>query len=355
MTDFQVHVCDPFTGFRVDGFSVSGFSWEQLLSARGNADITVPLTKDQDNDFLRPYLEPWQHIIVLERDGVPKFGGYPIPGSYTRGKSSVSFTLGDFWALLGRRIMTAPGAANVEKWSTSITGPRAKHAADLIQMSWDRVVTPSPKFPLTIPGGWTGTSVTRTYYGYEMAYLHDKISSLMDEGLDVFFAPEWESVNRFGWRMRAGDAWGTGTVREFTVSASGTEVMGFRERVDGSRVTNNADRVGEGSEVDLLVRSNSNPASTLPLLERITMAKTVSSVNQLAALATGDLETYGSPTVQWDFDLTADSVVNVGDTVRLLFDGDLWIPDGIYSRRVVKISGDMTEKITVSVQPTGGA
>lgn len=355
MAEFQVHVCDPITGFRVDGFEVSGFSWETLLSARGNASITVPLTDTQNRDTLGSYLDPWRYIIALERDGVIKYGGYIIPGSYTRGVSAVSFTLGDFWAMLGRRIMTAPGVGDIAKWSDTIVGSRAHHAYTLLQWNRDRGTVPVSGFPVTTPGTAPGASVTRTYYGYEMTYLAGKYASLMEEGLDIFFEPSWLSLGQFGWTMRAGDTWGTGVVREFTVTADGSEVMGFSESIDGARVTNNADRVGEGSEQDLLVRSIANPLSPLPLLERITMSKTVSSVTQLFDLVTQDLAQFGSPTVQWDFKLHADTSVNVGDTIRLIFAGDPWIPDGIYNRRVVKVNGDMTDQINVSVQPTGGA
>lgn len=354
MAEFLVHVCNAFTGVRVDGFKVSSFSWESLLSARGNANVTIPLTEKQDKDFLRPYLEPWQYLIALERDGVVKYGGYVIPGSYTRGVSSVSVELGDFWAMLGRRIMTAPGVTNIEKWSTTLTGPRALHAATLVALNRDRASTPASTFPMTIPGGWTGESVTRPYRGYEMTYVHDKLSSLMDEGLDILFKPRWVG-GVFGWLMQGGDAWVTGVTRELNVTADESDVTEFSERTDGARITNNADRVGEGSEVDLLVRSWPDVSSTLPLLERITMSKSVSDVNQLSALALQDLATYRTATVQWDFKVTAGTEIEVGDTVRMIFDGDLWIPDGIYTRRVVKIAGDMSDQISVSVQPTGGA
>jgi hypothetical protein len=120
-------------------------------------------------------------------------------------------------------------------------------------------------------------------------------------------------------------------------------------------VTNNARYVGEGSEVDMLVRSNRNVESPYPLLDRITDKKNISNVNQLAALAGQDLVAYAQPTFQWNFKVAADTPIDVGDTVRLWFDGDPWIEDGYHDRRVVKISGDLSEQMTVSVQPTGGA
>lgn len=350
----QVHVCNPFTGDRIDGFNISRHSYSNLLSARGSATLSIPLTSKQTSAFLRPYLEPWQYILVIEEDGVPKFGGYPIPGSYRRGVHAVQIELGDLWALLARRIMTAAGV-NVVQWSTTLTGSRAEHAATLIALNRDRGILPNPTFPLVIPGAFPGVNVTRAYRGYEMTYVYDKVASLMDEGLDVFFRPQWTAPGQFGWLMEAGDGWGTGVVREFCVTAKRAEVTEFEENTDGSRVTNNSDRVGEGSEVDLLVESQEDSTSPLPLLERITMSKSVSDRTQLLALAGQDVITFREPTVQWDFKVTADTEINVGDTARMIFYGDPWVPDGIYLRRVVKISGDTSEQISVSVQPTGGA
>jgi len=96
-------------------------------------------------------------------------------------------------------------------------------------------------------------------------------------------------------------------------------------------------------------------SSPLPLLERVTQSKTVTSASQLSMMAGQDLVTFGSPTVQWDMKVSADEPVDVGDTVRVHFDGDPWIDDGWYTRRVVKISGDMSDTKTVGVQPVGGA
>ena len=53
--------------------------------------------------------------------------------------------------------------------------------------------------------------------------------------------------------------------------------------------------------------------------------------------------------------MLASEPVDVGDTLRLHFDGDPRIADGWYTRRVVKITGDLSGKKQVSVQPTGGA
>jgi hypothetical protein len=183
-----------------------------------------------------------------------------------------------------------------------------------------------------------------------MQYVVDMISGLMDEGLDIYFRPQYAD-GVFTWTMQGGNAWTSGATRELFA----TDLTGFSEQVDGNRVTNNADRVGEGSEINLLVRSMPNPASPLPLLERITMSKNVSDPNQLAAMALQDLITYGAPTVERSFKVLAGSGIDVGDTVRVNFVDDAFEDNGWQTHRVVKMTIDETEQDTVTMQPTGGA
>lgn len=356
MVELLVHVCDGITGARVDTVPASAFSYSRLLSARGDGSAAIPLDGSFGKAALKALLEPWRYTLVHERDGLVKYNGYITGRPYTRGSSSVGVALGDVWALLGRRLAVDRTTAPAEKWSETVTGNRATHAArGLVWMRDTYTGTPDASFPMTIPGVAGGTSVTRTYFGYHLPTGVEFLSTLMDEGLDIYFKPEWSTPGIAGWYAHRGDQWSSGLTHEFSVTADKSEVTGFSEQVDAARVTNNSIRVGEGSEVDMLTRSMLDPSSVLPLLERVSMSKTVSDPAQLTALASQDLVTFGSPTVQWDFKVTAGTPIDVGDSVRLHFDGDPWIDDGFYSRRVVKVSGDLSDQITVSVQSTGGA
>lgn len=357
MAELLTHVCDGITGARIDTVPASGFAYSRLLSAGDSGSkATIPLDGSFGKAALKALLQPWRYTLAHERDGGLQYLGYIVGRPYTRGPSAVGVELGDLWTLLGSRLAVDHSAGQAVRWSQTITGNRATHANWALIWARDSYTgSPNASFPLTIPGVVGGTVVTRTYYGYHLMPVPDFLKDLMDEGLDVYFRPQWATPGHAGWATHAGDGWASGVTREFSVTAEDSPVRTFSEAVDGLRMMNNSIRVGEGSEIDMLAISNLDMTSPLPLLERVTQSKTVTSTSQLSVLAGQDLVTYGKPTEQWDFTVSADEPIDVGDTVRLHFDGDAWMDDGWFTRRVVKISGDMTDEKTVGVQPTGGA
>lgn len=358
MAELQAYSCDAVTGAVVDRIPFSAASYSRMLSAGAGGQVTVPLDGSFTKSQLRSLLQPLSRMVVLERDGVVEFmGTVAHPPSYQRGQSSVSVQLEDLWARFARRGGWDHGATNVEKWSTTVTGSLRDQAVAAIQRGRDSgPALPQMALPLTLPD-LQGGAIARTYYGYHVELVGDVLADLLDEGLDIYFEPRWITNGDSDWLMRGGVGWSSGVTREFFVTADLSDVVGFSESGDASRVTNNARYIGEGSEVDMLVRSARDAASPYPLLDRVSQAKNISSVSQLAALASQDLVSYGEPTSQWEFSVVGDSPVDVGDTVRLHFDGDPWIPDGWHTRRVVAVSASLPgpDVKTISVQPTGGA
>lgn len=356
MAEHMAHVVDCFSGAYVETLPVSAVTWERKADAESGGTATIPLDGSFTKAELRELLRPWKNILVLEVGGVVQFAGYiTAQPTYNRGKQSVSVQASDFWALLDRRVMTGRSATQIQAWSQSVNGTLANIARWHLDESWNRAIVPSPRFPVTVAPSSDTVIETRPYFGYEMKYLGDVFAALMSEGLDVYFRPRWSAPGVFDWLMNAGIGWQTGVSYEFHVTADFSDVAEFSAQEDAIRQTNNAVRVGEGSEVDLLVRSDEDEASDLPLLERITMSKSVSDLDQLQSSATQDLYTYGFPTSQWSFKVPVTHPIDIGDTPSLIFDDDAWMPDGIFQRRVVAISGDLGEFKTVKVQPTGGA
>lgn len=357
MAEFQVTVCNAITGARVETIKAHAFPFTELLSAGGEATVSVPLDGSFTPAQLDFLFEAWRHIIVLERDGVVKFGGYVVGEPfYSDSAASLQIKLVDFWGMLSRRLAVDHSAPHAEKWSAVISGNRSSHANQALIWAKDTYTgTPAAALPVILSAADAGASVSRPYFGYHLNYVDEMFAKLLDEGWDVYFRPIWASPGVFRWQMLSGDAWTSGTTREFSVTAPMSQVVNFEQRKDGLRVLNNSIRVGEGSEIDMLAISNLDMTSPLPLLERVTLSKDVTSTSQLSVMAGTDLTTYGSATVQWDLDILADAPVTIGDMLRLHFDGHRRISDGWYTRRVVKISDGTGHVKTVSVQPTGGA
>lgn len=357
MPEFQAFVCDGVTGALVERVQVDSFTWERLLSAGGDGQVSFPITGEYTKTQLRDLTRHWSRIWALAYGDELLYLGYVVQRGYTLGGDAIALKLKDLWGMFPRRGAWDHGAANVEKWKTTVSGNLAMQAARAIERGRDTgPALPAMGMPLTLPGGYPGPSVSRTYYGYNVETIDDVIATLLDEGLDIYFKPRLIGNGDVDWIYRAGTAWASGVVHEVYPNAAESVIAGFVESGDGLRVTNNARRIGEGSEEDMLVRSNRNTASSYPLLDRVTSVKTVSDVGQLAALANQDLVQYAEPTFEWSFDAPLSEGIDVGDTVRFCFDGDPWIADGWHERRVVRVSGDdSSEFVTVTCQPTGGA
>ncbi|WEK60498.1 MAG: hypothetical protein P0Y60_14450 [Candidatus Microbacterium colombiense] len=356
MAKLQAYVCNALTGQRLDTIPMSEYTYERLLSAGdAGSSITIPLDSSFGPAALRSLIEPWARMIAVERDEVLEYMGYSMGHSkYQRGQSKLPLKLVDLWSLLGRRGGWNHDAPNLEKWKVTYNATIPALAESVLRRGRTGPALPSMAFPLTLPGGYSGPVVTRTYYGYHQEMVGDVLNDLLAEGLDIYFRPRWAGNGDADWLFESDVDWSTGVTREFDVTAPLSPITGFTEQVDPTRVTNNARYTGEGSEVDMLVRSERNTTSPYPLLDRTTNVKQVDRVAQLSAMAAQDLVTFGTPTVQWEFQVTADTPIDIGDMARLHFDGDPLIPDGWYRRRVVKVSGDQSEVKTISVQPTGG-
>lgn len=351
-----VLACHGITGDVLDRVPVTAFTYDRLLSARGDGSATIPLASPwRDLDF-RGLTRPWERMLALVRGNRVAYAGYIIGREYDLGSPLLHVQLGDLWALLEKRLAVDHSINGVEKWQVTITASLATHAN--VALIWARdsyTGMPSAMFPVTIPGHADAPAVTRTYYGYHLQTVADMFAELVAEGLEIYLEPRLSEQGKVYWYVRAGIGWTSGLSRDIYVSTPTSPVTALKWREDAARVTNNAIRVGEGSEQDMLTRSNVNPSSPLPLLERVTASKTVADSVQLQALTIQDLKTFGSPTEQWDVTVTADTQIDIGDTARMHVDRDWWIPSGWHSRQAVRISGDLSEQMRVAFQPTGGA
>ena len=351
----RAYSCDAFTGEVIDRLPMKDCSWSRLLSAGGEGSLTVPLDGTWTQVQLSSLVDEWRRIIVLERDGVPEYGGFVLGHGYTLEGSALTLKLKDAWTLFGRRGAWDRAHPYTPQWSASVTGTRGFQAWAAVNRGRNTgAVLDKTRFPVSLVASGGGASVTRKYFGYHLEMISDVHAALLEEGLDIYMRPRWVS-GRFDWGFYAGPSWESGTIREFAPTAADPKVANLTESVEADRVTNNAARIGEGSEVDMLGRSRQNFASPYPVLDRVTASKTVSDVTQLEQQALSDLATFGEPTRQWDFDVLASEQIDVGDTVHLHISGDPVIADGRHTRRVVKVSGGLSDFVSIGVQPVGGA
>ena len=347
---------DSTTGADKTALPVSDFTWARALSAGADGRCVVPL--DQLTEFTvqqkRDLTRHWQRTIVLEYFGVVVFAG--LVRAFERDTRTLTLYLTDLWGLWARRGAWDHNAEIMAEWSVTHSdmslGTLAKRA---VQRGTNGPPLPVIDVPLSLPADVSGL-LERTYEGFRSEFVGDVLTDLMDEGLNIDFRPRW-SGGSFEWIMRNDpdtNLW------EWHVNAPKGGVSNFREESDGSRITNNARFIGEGSDVDTLARSQRNADSDYPLLDRVDSRKHIGNADQLSKLAGAANIQYGYPTVQYTFEVVASGDPSVsdlllGDTARLWFDGDLWNTDGAHDRIITRLSGSLGERVTVTCQTTGGA
>ena len=357
MSDAQVWFCDGLYGDRLAVATAQSVRGSKKLGAGSTGSATLVYDPDRFTPSeWRALTSPWECMIAIIRGEKVEFIGYITDLSYKRGSNVESFPLTDLWSVLGRRGAWDHDVPQMKTWKATVTGSLARHASYALIRSRDTGPTfPQTMLPTRIPGQPDGT-LSKTYYGYHGETVADVWDGLAKRGLEIYLKPVLQTTVRgVQWEFQAGAPYSSGVTREYFVTAEDSPISEFTVDVDAMRVTNNSYWMGEGSEVDVLARSQRDTDSWLPLLERVDVDKSVTDADELSDRAWQTLRDYGEPTSQWSFKLRTDVAPDVGDTVRLHFHGDRRITDGWHTRRVVAVDVDLSEFVTVSVQPTGGA
>lgn len=360
---WSVWVVDTITGAKRfplmngDAGMVSTFSWQRLLSAGAGGSLTLQVGEVPADLDLGDLLEPISNTVVLDWDGVVVFAGIIWEQDYDRDKGTFTVALDDLWSILARRFA-------VDKFAPHVEVTKQVHVGLSLGTLAKRAVTlgissgpvPAAGLRITRPSDASGPTGTRTYWGYNLDWVTDVLADLMDEGLDIDFEPRWVG-GELDWQMRVGEPL-TGPGVDWHLSAPESGVTNLKYKRDARKVRNNTVAVGEGSEQDMKVRSNRNPTSPYPMVEGQGSYKSEKSVTRLAALANGDLVTYGSPSSQLSFDVRASGSpglpdLRLGAQMRTYSVGDRVIPDGWQSRRLIGFSGSLGEKVSLQLQPAG--
>lgn len=333
----------------------SEFTWNRALSAGALGQCVIPLDGVGFSIAqMKTLTAEWAQTIVLEHDGDVVFAGIVRGREYA--DRILTLKLVDLWGIWARRGAWDYAEPFVKLWEETYSSASLSLLAKrAVQRGMSGTPPIERVLPITLPADLSG-SITRTYYGYHLEFVSDVLEDLMDEGLDIDFRPRWVS-GALDWEMRNDPAQ---TQREWHVNAPDGGVSGFWESTDGARIANNSYMVGEGSGVTMLIQSQRYVDSTLPMLIRVESRKHISDEDQLSNLATRSNELYQEPTSSWSFEVLASGDPSVGelrlgDPVTLWFDNDPWIEDGKYERRIVRLSGGIGERVTVTCQPTGGA
>ncbi|MHC6176246.1 hypothetical protein [Glutamicibacter sp. X7] len=290
-------------------------------------------------------LDPLESVIVIEDAGVVIYAGFIWEDSYSLEEQALTVTNEDIWSLLDLRLIAQDRTSTITSWKQTYSGLSydtiAKRIMQLATSGIGRTI------PINYESDYTGGE-TRTYYGYNLDTALDALTELMDldDGIDIDFRPEWAPDGSLQWTMRTGSLSPESQTIEVNMVAQHNDVKGVTYKRSARELATVQLGVGEGSGVDMLVRS-ATAAGPLQI-EVIDEFKNVKDGTQLqrnttAALAARKL------IEQIDFSIRADSPrignmwnLKPGTLVRWYSLGDPRIPDGWHLWEIIKYSGNVT-------------
>lgn len=233
--------------------------------------------------------------------------------------------------------------------------------------------------PIVLPTdaelGGAGAVHTRTYPGYELAWVGERLKQLTeikDYGPEIQFVPQRNPADpRFiQWAMHIGVAPSmlltqSGPAWVFDRSVPKSHVRSIGVEADGTGIASRQWAAGQGeAEGRPIVKADSDTLVDdfgFPLLEgEVTSTDSVTTTDVLLGHATEALAYSERPIEAWVVKVSRDGRPNVGQyrpgdwaTVKIK-DHD-YLPDDTYDMRVLNIAGDSDDAVTLTMSERLGA
>lgn len=290
-------------------------------------------------------LDPLDRIIVVEDGGVVTYAGFIWDDDYDDDEQSLSVTHDDIWSLIELRLIAEDRTSSIRTWKKTYTGLSYDTIAKrIMQLATTGIGRTIPiRYEDDYPGG-----EKRTYNGYNLDTALDALTEIMDldDGPDIDFRPEWAPDGSLRWTMRTGDLSPEAQTIEVNLAAPKNELKGIKYHRSARNTATHQVAVGEGSGVDMLVRTASRTGTIA--LEVIDQFKNVKDTTQLQKNATSALAAR-KLIRQIDFSIRADSPrfgnmwdLKPGTLVRWYSLGKPCIPDGWHTSEIIRYSGNVT-------------
>lgn len=365
----RVYVVDTITGQRMAELAVTDFPYKRVVNGMGQGSATVRRGDPRNIGLnVRFYTRALKYMLVYEANGKPVYAGIITRRTYSKSSGEITLELKDIWWMLGKRLVIEHGPNNSEKTILTYTSmPLATIAKKLIQESmWP--TRPWYGLPIVFPSDAIGPN-SRTYYGYNYAYVADAIQDLIQTsgGPNIDFVPSWDG-EYLRLTFRAGVL--GGNMWEYNLDAPDPGMYDVGAIEDADSITTNAYSLGEGSEKNMLVRSHPDLSGTLPAIEKTESYKDISVPAQLSALAEERIRTQSGPTEQFSGSIRKDGEpgqdggrvvglptvdqLRLGDAVVTKNREDEWLPLGTTNHQLIEFSGNIGDPfVTLQFQQTG--
>lgn len=336
--------------------------WSARINDVGGWKLTVPLEGGSKTAKVREWCVPWRFSVAIVRGrGVPTdtvCQAGPIVAYAPDDSRPVHTVSGKgFWENLNHRILHNrswnPATARITATSADLTinDSLPNIARSIVDHATSMTFRPGSALPVDLPTPTAVGTNTRTFHGYEMAFVGTRLQELtqVDNGPDVLFQPYLTVVGGLRYirhRMLIGNPYltqpGVPLLFDYRSNLVKLTIAG-----DGSDQANTAFVKGTGNEAGQLYGySNSTTYTSLgwPMLDMVDSGHTSTQEQPtLDGWAIADVALYNSQPEQWQATVLADAEPRWGSYLPGHFadysvKNHHWLLPGKYSYRILGVS-----------------
>jgi hypothetical protein len=370
MWSFWLH--NTRTGDEITEVFPSDGNWARALNAKRSGQHTFQMGDQLDDDLdWDDLLTPWVNQLVVQRDDGAAFGIPPTvvyAGTLMRCTASfdddtVVIDHEDIFCIWDRRYTFGTNGYSGNLRTDNDLPLNGLQYRSIISAVLASGLTGPGNYalPIVLPPAGLAGGQSRHYYDDKLTSITKALEELMKVGPDIDFMPR-KVGKKLEWVVRVGDETSlalTGDVFDFYMMAENPGLTTVTRTRDGAAQTTSAYKVGEGSGRTMIVRW-ARRDSALPALDRVDVDSQIDKEEVAQSHADANLATNADPTVQWGASIMAGEypgvgALKLGSILQLHIKGKRGFPDGIHVLRLIGLSGDMGEEITLAVQPFGGS
>jgi hypothetical protein len=371
---YTFHIVDTQSGVKQQQVFPASGSWSRLLNEGGRGSHTFVLTDDEPMAN-RVLSSTWSRALVVSWRGFAVYAGVIVKRSYDQPKNTLTISHEDYRTIFSRRYpfgvngYWAPGTGETQAGTLTLTGLSLR--ASIIRVLQESLTGPFPSkwtLPIDLPpyAAEAGTNTETIEFFNELSTsAHIQNYQERSGGPDTDFEPVWSGgVLRLTGRIGSPASpslfsmSNSGGPFEFNQDAAEPRLTAFKVTEDGQKQATGQFSVGTGSGRDMKVGGfGLGNQATIPALDVVQTYKEQGDKDILYSYAQGAIAVQRNPTVQYEMSLLANEEpglenLRMGSILRVMNRGDLWLANDA-NVRLISISGDMTNNLTLDVQPWG--
>lgn len=365
----RAQVADMVTGDKIQTLPTSDVTWERRILSPETLRVSMTLKPraHQMIDLRNSTTEAKTALVVSDDDVV--LGAGPIWGrEFDDETGKWTCEAAGIWSLLDHAHVMPDTVASLPLL-VEVDGmdePNPDLATIFTAQTWPQIVRGLLEQRATRPGGrlpfvYGATGAGEHDKTYDAASFKTIGEALQDltrlmGGPEIEFTPQIVD-NRLRWLVRVGDdsqlEIQSKTVHRFDFTPQKRSVRRLKVRSSGRELASEAWGTGGRQAAKALFSRAESPfllEAGFPRMETVSSAhSTVVEQPTLDRYTEQDLARASAPVEWWSFEFHADgqprlSDVSIGDTCMVKLEGNRYLPDGEYLRRIVGLSGSSRDR-----------